>query len=87
MEHQVKIAVLFGGNSMERDVSVASAAQVVDALPKRAVGCPFQMDEAKSIGIGIKNRGTADQLAGAVSDMARNFVLAILILALIMAAI
>jgi D-alanine-D-alanine ligase len=28
----VKVAVLFGGDSMERDVSVASAAQVVDAL-------------------------------------------------------
>jgi D-alanine-D-alanine ligase len=31
----VKIAVLFGGDSMERDVSVASAAQVVDALRAR----------------------------------------------------
>jgi multidrug efflux pump subunit AcrB len=31
-------------------------------------------------------RGTADQLAGAVTDMSRNFVLAVLILALIMAA-
>jgi multidrug efflux pump subunit AcrB len=34
----------------------------------------------------IYYRGTADQLASAVSDMARNFVLAVLILALIMAA-
>jgi D-alanine-D-alanine ligase len=32
----VKIAVLFGGDSMERDVSVASAAQVVESL--RAAG-------------------------------------------------
>jgi D-alanine-D-alanine ligase len=32
----VKIAVLFGGDSMERDVSIASAAQVVGAL--RALG-------------------------------------------------
>ena len=32
MEHPLKIAVLFGGTSAERDVSVASAAQVVDAL-------------------------------------------------------
>jgi multidrug efflux pump subunit AcrB len=31
-------------------------------------------------------RGTADQLAGAVSDMGKNFILAVLILALIMAA-
>ncbi|HEX6997621.1 MAG TPA: D-alanine--D-alanine ligase [Gammaproteobacteria bacterium] len=31
----MKIAVLFGGNSMERDVSVASAAQVVAALRER----------------------------------------------------
>jgi len=31
----VKIAVLFGGDSMERDVSVASATQVVDALRAR----------------------------------------------------
>src|SRR5690606_6301859 len=31
----VKIAVLFGGTSSERDVSVASAAQVVDALRAR----------------------------------------------------
>jgi D-alanine-D-alanine ligase len=31
----VKIAVLFGGDSMERDVSVASAAQVVAALRSR----------------------------------------------------
>lgn len=31
----MKIAVLFGGDSMERDVSVASAAQVVDALRSR----------------------------------------------------
>jgi len=34
----------------------------------------------------IYYRGTADQLAGAVTDMSRNFVLAVLILALIMAA-
>ena len=34
----------------------------------------------------IYYRGTADQLAGAVTDMAKNFVLAVLILALIMAA-
>jgi multidrug efflux pump subunit AcrB len=34
----------------------------------------------------IYYRGTADQLAGAVTDMAQNFVLAVLILALIMAA-
>jgi len=34
----------------------------------------------------IYYRGTADQLASAVSDMARNFTLAVLILALIMAA-
>ncbi len=33
----------------------------------------------------IHYRGTADQLAGAISDMGRNFVLAVLILALIMA--
>jgi D-alanine-D-alanine ligase len=32
---QVKIAVLFGGDSMERDVSVASASQVVAALRSR----------------------------------------------------
>ena len=32
---RVKIAVLFGGDSMERDVSVASAAQVVAALRSR----------------------------------------------------
>lgn len=31
----MRIAVLFGGDSMERDVSVASAAQVVDALRSR----------------------------------------------------
>src|SRR5690606_10197668 len=31
----VKIAVLFGGESMERDVSVASASQVVQALRAR----------------------------------------------------
>ena len=31
----MKIAVLFGGDSMERDVSVASAAQVVGALRSR----------------------------------------------------
>jgi len=31
----VKIAVLFGGDSMERDVSAASAAQVVAALRAR----------------------------------------------------
>jgi D-alanine-D-alanine ligase len=31
----VKIAVLFGGDSMERDVSIASAAQVVGALRSR----------------------------------------------------
>ena len=31
----MKIAVLFGGNSMERDVSVASASQVVGALRSR----------------------------------------------------
>src|SRR5690606_2292438 len=34
-EPRVKIAVLFGGDSMERDVSVASAAQVVPALRSR----------------------------------------------------
>src|SRR5690606_622431 len=34
-ETPVKIAVLFGGESMERDVSVASAAQVVRALRAR----------------------------------------------------
>ncbi len=34
-ERDVKIAVLFGGDSMERDVSVASAAQVVAALRRR----------------------------------------------------
>ena len=34
----------------------------------------------------IYYRGTADQLAGAVTDMSRNFILAVLILALIMAA-
>jgi multidrug efflux pump subunit AcrB len=34
----------------------------------------------------IHYRGTADQLAGAITDMGRNFVLAVLILALIMAA-
>src|SRR5690606_11603648 len=34
-ENPVKIAVLFGGESMERDVSVASAAQVVRALRAR----------------------------------------------------
>ncbi len=34
-ERDVKIAVLFGGDSMERDVSVASAAQVVAALRQR----------------------------------------------------
>ena len=34
----------------------------------------------------IHYRGTADQLAGAIMDMGRNFVLAVLILALIMAA-
>jgi D-alanine-D-alanine ligase len=32
---RVKIAVLFGGDSMERDVSIASAAQVVGALRSR----------------------------------------------------
>ena len=37
-------------------------------------------------GAEIYYRGTADQLAGAVTDMARNFALAVLILALIMAA-
>src|SRR5512134_1346434 len=31
----LKIAVLFGGDSMERDVSIASAAQVVGALRSR----------------------------------------------------
>jgi multidrug efflux pump subunit AcrB len=34
----------------------------------------------------IHYRGTADQLAGAITDMGRNFVLAVLILALILAA-
>jgi D-alanine-D-alanine ligase len=34
-ESRVKIAVLFGGDSMERDVSVASASQVVGALRSR----------------------------------------------------
>jgi multidrug efflux pump subunit AcrB len=34
----------------------------------------------------IYYRGTADQMAGAITDMAKNFVLAVLILALIMAA-
>lgn len=34
-ETRLKIAVLFGGDSMERDVSVASAAQVVAALRAR----------------------------------------------------
>jgi D-alanine-D-alanine ligase len=34
-EDGVRIAVLFGGDSMERDVSVASAAQVVSALRSR----------------------------------------------------
>jgi len=34
----------------------------------------------------IYYRGTADQLAGAVADMSKNFILAVLILALIMAA-
>ena len=37
-------------------------------------------------GADIFYRGTADQLAGAVADMSRNFALAVLILALIMAA-
>jgi D-alanine-D-alanine ligase len=31
----MKVAVVFGGESMERDVSVASAAQVVEALRQR----------------------------------------------------
>ena len=31
----MKIAVLFGGDSMERDVSIASASQVVGALRSR----------------------------------------------------
>ena len=44
---------------------------IVDALPR---------------GAEIYYRGTADQLAGAVADMSKNFVLAVLILALIMAA-
>jgi D-alanine-D-alanine ligase len=35
VEHGVKVAVLFGGDSMERDVSAASAAQVVTALRAR----------------------------------------------------
>jgi len=34
-ETRLKVAVLFGGDSMERDVSVASAAQVVAALRSR----------------------------------------------------
>src|SRR4051794_19412213 len=34
-ELELKIAVLFGGDSMERDVSIASASQVVGALRGR----------------------------------------------------
>lgn len=45
-----------------------------------------QIEAALPAGSDIYYRGTADQLAGAVADMGRNFILAILILALIMAA-
>jgi len=34
-ESRLRIAVLFGGDSMERDVSIASASQVVGALRSR----------------------------------------------------
>jgi multidrug efflux pump subunit AcrB len=44
------------------------------------------IEEALPADSDIYFRGTADQLAGAITDMGRNFVLAVLILALIMAA-
>jgi multidrug efflux pump subunit AcrB len=44
------------------------------------------IEEALPAEADIYYRGTADQLAGAVSDMSRNFILAVLILALILAA-
>ena len=44
------------------------------------------IEEALPSDAEIYYRGTADQLAGAVADMSKNFVLAVLILALIMAA-
>jgi multidrug efflux pump subunit AcrB len=44
------------------------------------------IEEALPADADIHYRGTADQLASAIADMGRNFVLAVLILALIMAA-
>jgi multidrug efflux pump subunit AcrB len=44
------------------------------------------IEEALPADADIHYRGTADHLAGAIKDMGRNFVLAVLILALIMAA-
>lgn len=58
----LKVAVLFGGTSAERDVSIASGAQVVEALRSRghevvavdpAVGVLAQADERKFLHSGV----------------------------------
>jgi len=81
----LKIAVLFGGDSMERDVSIASGAQVVSALRGRghqvtAVdaehGLLSAADEAREFSRGIDRKPPAavrgSGMAGVVAELARG---------------